>query len=575
MFRRILVNPCSWIIAGAVAVRLVVVLWSGYAAEDAFITFRFARQLAAGNGFVYNPPEHIYGTTTPLQTILLAGWLLIPGQDVLAAARFFSFIAMVATYCLVSQILKQLGYSRVQRLFVLGLLGLSSRFWFYDTSAMETPLVIFFLAASWYAFTTNRFCLCGLLAGLLLWTRIDTFLWPLLLILAELRAGFKNSLRIFLATGISYLPWVCFAWFYFSSPIPFTINAKWVAYGQFDTNPLVNHLITSLKSLSAIEVPVEMSSIVLILSLTTLGFAAWQIIKSPKNRTHLVLPVFVFLEITRLVVTRATFFSRYYAPALWVLIILAGLGLGCYWERIRTPTHYERPVLALIMASGVTVVLSIPLSFLIRSLEFSNDWSWVVLLIWIFILFDFLVIVIFWRRIQNSTGFYQWSFRLFLGTFIILGLTNGVLVTDQARQTQLYRHEMALKAMGQWLNQNTPVGATVQLEPLGYSGYYADRVMLDEVGLVTPRVVELKREGILDSVQYIPILKPDYVVVHCDDALRWKSQTRADPAGFANQYGLTVRFNPLQFNASAPLDRSFETVLARSSCYEIWESLAL
>ena len=34
--------------------------------DDAFITFRYARNLFAGNGFVYNTGEHVYGTTSPL-----------------------------------------------------------------------------------------------------------------------------------------------------------------------------------------------------------------------------------------------------------------------------------------------------------------------------------------------------------------------------------------------------------------------------------------------------------------------------------------------------------------------------
>ena len=43
------------------------------ALEDAFITFRYARNIAQGLGFVYNPGERVLGTTTPLQTLLLAG----------------------------------------------------------------------------------------------------------------------------------------------------------------------------------------------------------------------------------------------------------------------------------------------------------------------------------------------------------------------------------------------------------------------------------------------------------------------------------------------------------------------
>ena len=38
--------------------------------EDAFIVLRYARNLAAGQGFTYNPGERVLGVTTPLQTLL-------------------------------------------------------------------------------------------------------------------------------------------------------------------------------------------------------------------------------------------------------------------------------------------------------------------------------------------------------------------------------------------------------------------------------------------------------------------------------------------------------------------------
>src|SRR5687767_9880728 len=44
--------------------------------DDAFITYRYARNLAEGLGMVYNPGapwEPVLGTTTPGYTVLLAG----------------------------------------------------------------------------------------------------------------------------------------------------------------------------------------------------------------------------------------------------------------------------------------------------------------------------------------------------------------------------------------------------------------------------------------------------------------------------------------------------------------------
>src|SRR5260221_14517364 len=40
--------------------------------DDAFITFRYSRNIVEGQGFVYNPGSRVLGTTTPVYTLLMA-----------------------------------------------------------------------------------------------------------------------------------------------------------------------------------------------------------------------------------------------------------------------------------------------------------------------------------------------------------------------------------------------------------------------------------------------------------------------------------------------------------------------
>ena len=49
-----------------VALRLTMGYWIPLAAEDAYITFRYARNLAKGFGLVFNPGEHVFGFSSPL-----------------------------------------------------------------------------------------------------------------------------------------------------------------------------------------------------------------------------------------------------------------------------------------------------------------------------------------------------------------------------------------------------------------------------------------------------------------------------------------------------------------------------
>ncbi|MGI9148898.1 MAG: hypothetical protein ACR2IK_20505 [Chloroflexota bacterium] len=49
--------------------------------DDAYITFRYARNLAEGVGLVYNPGEWVLGTTTPLWALVLAAGYRLGGTD--------------------------------------------------------------------------------------------------------------------------------------------------------------------------------------------------------------------------------------------------------------------------------------------------------------------------------------------------------------------------------------------------------------------------------------------------------------------------------------------------------------
>ncbi|MDP6777925.1 MAG: hypothetical protein QGI83_14300, partial [Candidatus Latescibacteria bacterium] len=40
--------------------------------DDPYITYRYARNIAEGHGFIYNPGESVLGTTAPLYALILA-----------------------------------------------------------------------------------------------------------------------------------------------------------------------------------------------------------------------------------------------------------------------------------------------------------------------------------------------------------------------------------------------------------------------------------------------------------------------------------------------------------------------
>ena len=143
--------------------------------------------------------------------------------------------------------------------------------------------------------------------------------------------------------------------------------------------------------------------------------------------------------------------------------------------------------------------------------------------------------------------------------FIFTSLWFSAEVAQLDRDKQYFIYDLSLKPLGIWLNNNTPEFSVVFLEPLGYAGFYANRPMIDAVGLVSPQVVLLKQMG-LDPYASVLLLKPDYVVLHCDDALK-------APPAFLDLFSKLIEFNPTGFRPNFP----GQSAISRNACYQIWK----
>ena len=93
--------------------------------------------------------------------------------------------------------------------------------------------------------------------------------------------------------------------------------------------------------------------------------------------------------------------------------------------------------------------------------------------------------------------------------------------------------------------------------------------MLDEVGLVTPIVIQMKQQNITQPMQMVEILRPDAFVIHCDDAQRISDDRYWIEVGGEAGYEFTTRFDPLDYIGTARVSES-DKALARASCYEVW-----
>jgi arabinofuranosyltransferase len=149
-----------------IGVPLAVLTWLGWCwlvrrefvlVDDAYIAFRYAANLAAGHGPVWNVGERVEGYTSPLWIVLLTPFARL-GLDLAVPAVYASFAFAVATLVLLRHVVRRAAPNAgvVTRL-LPGLLLASSPSWTHaGTSAMETSCFGFFVLGALFYLVRSR-----------------------------------------------------------------------------------------------------------------------------------------------------------------------------------------------------------------------------------------------------------------------------------------------------------------------------------------------------------------------------------------------------------------------------------
>src|SRR5262249_41183154 len=141
-FSRAVLVAAIAIVLGALAIRFAELWPLRWAQDDAYVSFRYARNLVRGLGLVYNPGARVEGYSNFLWTILSAVPLAFGATDPLAFMHVAGILLWTASYLLLFGLTYMLwieGLS-IAPLAVLPLAFHGSfNLWFL--SGMETPLV--------------------------------------------------------------------------------------------------------------------------------------------------------------------------------------------------------------------------------------------------------------------------------------------------------------------------------------------------------------------------------------------------------------------------------------------------
>ena len=224
----------------AVIARLAFNYLTGFTADDAFITFRYAENLAAGNGFVYNLGEKVLGTTTPFFTLLLA-FLAALRIPVPTAALFISLVSSGLTASVLYRFAQSLRFGRFAVLPALAYI-LWPRSIPSDACGMETALFTLLIVSAFYFQHKNLRLYAVGMATLAAVTRPEGVGLLLLLTVYDFFADRHNRKLYIIVPAIIIVPWLLFSTLYFGSPLPNSVVAKLALYSRFGDTSFWNKL---------------------------------------------------------------------------------------------------------------------------------------------------------------------------------------------------------------------------------------------------------------------------------------------------------------------------------------------
>lgn len=420
------------------------------AVDDAFVTYRYAANLAQGLGFVYNPGERVLSTTAPLYGLLLS----LPARlrfDLPLVGNILGGLCIGAGAALLA------AYALRQRQRTVGWLAgalylLSPLLWL--ALGMETALLLFLALAAVLADDLDRPGWAGICLGLAVVTRYDAVLLAVLLFVWRAVRRRRPPWRMALAGIAVAAPVLIFLTLSFGSPLPVTLVAKRGqtaigVTGFFAGTSYLGGLGILLRGWLAQTPLYALSGLFLLIGLFravssqrwVLIFVGWALLHAAAYQCLAVAPYF-----------------WYYAPlvpAVALLLALAGAELAQIAGRLNPAL--QAPVLV-----GISALLLLPP---------------------------------FWSLFAIARG---------LHTPLPAPDTALSKVLPEAK-VDVYRR------VGEWLAAETPADASVGVSEVGVIGFTGGRFMVDFLGLIQPAAAAALARG--DPVWTLQSYQPDYLAL--------------------------------------------------------------
>ncbi len=443
------------------------------------IVLRYARNLAEGNGLVYNLGERVMGFTTPLFTVLSALFVGVGGAGHAAAwQNGFGILCMLGTAALAARLLVRTGAGAAAPLAVALVTFNPEGTYNYVHMGMEIHLFAFLFLLAVDLHLSQRNTAACVVAALLFLTRPEGVLLAGMLVLAAWQRERRLPIRQSVACLLTVAPWLLFATLYYGSPVPATLPAK---AGTF-----ILHLPDYLRFVGSTYADAARS---LVATLTPPSLAA--------------LPWAWFPVATLVVVGCSSMVRR--RPATWPLVafpVVAALGYGAIGTRGNHTWHYYtlNVLFAIALAHGACTVASPALRRLGRAVPRM------------------------WARLPpgKEATFRASTVVLLLALAAPIFLSNWVQANYRA---EIGERRHGLAGMGRALEERFDSDTSVLVDEIGHIGWNSSLRILDMAGLVTPGLrFDVPRDVVVERH------RPDLLLLHDDAPTRHLvMQTHAFP----------------------------------------------
>lgn len=337
--------------------------------DDAFITFRYARNIAIGNGYTYNPGEHVQGTTTPLFTLVLALFSLFFQPSHIPDVSFYiSIIADILNAWLLYRIGKHITRNEIVGFFIALTFLLQPLRINVAQGGMETSLFILAMLAMYdFYILQNKTVIAAICAACLILIRLDGILPVIPVFLHACWKERANAIKAFLVASLILLPWYAWAFFYFGNPLPFSIYAKTITYQNYSAGETLALLLSFLGTGSMgpyKDIRIILPGLIVALFLFSIGIHwLWK-----NSRLGILIALYPVGYFTVMAIGHAPlFFSWYYPPLMPGVILVFFCGLIELISNSRIKEKYS-PVP---FGVGATVLIIVPLIFI----HFSPGWA--------------------------------------------------------------------------------------------------------------------------------------------------------------------------------------------------------